>query len=110
MWRPSIVIAASRCCDEDARDRRSAGAEAVLTFLDPERFSSRSRGPGPQALAEPLPPGDGAPGAGRRSVARTAFDTGPPIMQRFHMARSVLGFLAALAIEIAAPARTESAG
>lgn len=31
-------------------------------------------------------------------------------MQRIHIARSVLGFLAALAIEIAAPARTESAG
>jgi hypothetical protein len=28
-------------------------------------------------------------------------------MQRIHIARSVLGFLAALAIEVAAPSRTE---
>jgi hypothetical protein len=31
-------------------------------------------------------------------------------MQRFHIARSVLGFLAALALEVAAPRRTTPAG
>ena len=80
----------------------AAGYAALMPHERAAPAASRA----PEALAEPLPPGPGAAVEGRHSVTGTERTDPEATMQRLTIARTVIGFVAALAIEIVVPSPT----